>query len=421
MKEFEAVIGYESVKAELKQICDVLKNPEKYSRLGVKVPSGLLLHGNPGVGKTTMAKCLIKASGLNTFTCCLTKSNEEILSCITHTFEEAKKAIPSIVFLDDLDKFEKAGDYHSKAYVTVQSCIDNVKDLGVFVLATANDIESLPFSLVRSGRFDKIIQINTPRLKDGEKIIEYYLSKKSFVSNVDVGEIAKLLNGKSCADLENVLNEAGIYAGFQGKEKIDMDDIVRASLRILFNAPARLDYLSSEVIKKIAYHEAGHAVISEVLNPESVTLISICSYESKREGITLKYRPYESRFSPEYGENEVRCLLGGKASTELTFGGVDIGSDHDIDVALKTIELFIGRWASHGFDCVPLESKRSEAVKERREMHIYSEIERYYAETKRILIRNRDFLDKLATAIIEKKTITSKDIRAIKATCNISA
>ena len=421
MKEFEKVIGYESVKAELVRLCDVLRDPEKYARLGVNLPSGLLLHGDPGVGKTTMANCFIEASGRAAFICRKLKSDGDFLNEITRTFEEAKKAAPAIVFLDDMDKYANGDSAHrnSEEYVTVQSCIDGVKGQNVFVLATANDLSTLPNSLLRAGRFDKSIEIKNPSGKEAEKIIAYYLSQKRFVADVDVSEIARILDGKSCADLETVINEAGVYAGFAGKDNIDMDDIIRACMRVIFNAPENLDGYSDEMVERIAYHEAGHAVIAEILEPESVNIVSVCTHDSHTGGITSLYQSREYFSAKCYMENRVRVLLGGKAATEVKYGEVDVGSNSDMHRAFSIVERFVDDYCSQSFDRWET-NRSSSAVRERKEMQMFSEMERYYGEARRILVQNRELLDKLAAALIEKKTVIARDIKAIREGCKIA-
>ena len=170
MKAMDSIIGYTAIKHELKQISDTLKNSEFYDKLGVTAPRGLLLYGNPGVGKTLMATAIIEESGRVAFTCRKDKPNGDFIKHIKSTFDKAAESVPSIVYLDDMDKFTNGDARHPDAeeYVTVQSCIDSVKDKNVFVLATVNNIQNLPPSLRRAGRFDRIINIEAPRGKDAE-------------------------------------------------------------------------------------------------------------------------------------------------------------------------------------------------------------------------------------------------------------
>jgi cell division protease FtsH len=175
MKHFEAIIGYEDIKIELERVLDTIINNEKYEALGVKVPAGILLHGAPGVGKTLFATTFLKNSGRPYFVCRKDRPDGEFVNEIKNVFEKAKEAAPSIVLLDDIDKFANATRRYSndEEFVTVQSCIDEIKHEGkaVFVFATANEIDKLPESLTRSGRFDKIIEMDVPMTADAAKII----------------------------------------------------------------------------------------------------------------------------------------------------------------------------------------------------------------------------------------------------------
>ncbi len=182
MSEFDKIIGYEDIKAELSRFASVLKEPERYSKLGVSMPSGILLYGEPGLGKTLMAKCFIAETGCKVFTLRKEKPNGDFVNQIKETFEKAKKETEgiAIVFLDDMDKFANEDNTHCDAeeYVVVQSCIDDCKGHGVFAFATVNDRYCLPNSLLRAGRFDKVIEVEVPKGKDAELIIRHFLSKK---------------------------------------------------------------------------------------------------------------------------------------------------------------------------------------------------------------------------------------------------
>lgn len=226
-----------------------------------------------------------------------------ISSKIKATFDKAVQNAPSIVYLDDMDKFTNGDERHPDAeeYVTVQSCIDETKDKQVFVLATVNNIRCLPRSLRRAGRFDRTIEVNAPHGEDAVKIITHYLKSKRFVDDIDPTVIAKIMDGRSCAELETVINEAGLYAGYERAKVITMEHFLKACMRTVFQAfPDDEDDLADEsddfycglsdpnhVVSQIVYHEAGHAVISEVLCPESVTLVSAYNATRKRGGFTL--------------------------------------------------------------------------------------------------------------------------------------
>lgn len=418
MNEFDKIIGYCDVKAELERICDIMINHDKYAKLGVTTPRGLLMHGVPGVGKTTMAKCLIEASKRPVFICRKDKPDGDFIKEIKKQFEEAKNNAPSILFLDDMDKFANDDEYHrnSEEFVTVQSCIDDCKGIEVFILATANDLKAIPKSLLRAGRFDKSIKINNPRLDDAADIIKYYLSQKKFVADIDYKELAKILNGGSCAELETVINEAGVYAGFQNKDKIELDDILRAAMRVIFGAPENLEETDEDELLKIAYHEAGHAVIAEVLEPNSVSIVSVLSHTGNTGGVTAYNQGENYWKSKKHMENRVMSLLGGKAATELVYGEVDTGANSDLHRAFDIVERFTDHYCSNSFDRWEQDRSLSDQLISRREMQMSVEMENFFWKAKKILVDNRGFLDKLACLLVEKKTLLNMDIQTIKAT-----
>ena len=188
MRELDRVIGYEGIKQELYRIIDIIRDPAKYKSLGVSAPKGILLSGEPGIGKTLMAKSFIKEAGLKTFTIRKDRPDGAFVDFIRETFKEAEKASPSIVLLDDLDKFANEDVYHRDAeeYVAVQACIDDVKESEVLVLGTCNDYRKLPESLVRSGRFDKTFFMDFPGIEDAKKIISFYLKDKKVTKDIEV-------------------------------------------------------------------------------------------------------------------------------------------------------------------------------------------------------------------------------------------
>ena len=426
MKEFDIIIGYEPVKKELKRICDILVNPEKYKKFGVKASQGLLLYGEPGVGKSLMAECFVKATKRKCFICRKTKANGYFVNEITKTFENAKVNAPSIILLDDMDKFSNEDFSRSDTaeYVAIQSGIDSIKGKDVFVVATANDIYKLPNSLKRTGRFSKRLEIRPPEGKDAENIIKFYLSQKENVGEIDTKEISRLLNSRTCADLETIVNEAGIYAASEGKEKIDHNDMIRACLRILYNAPEAEDEVlfssSQEKNRMIAYHEAGHVVVAEVLEPESVTMSSIANYDGDVNGITAYYDIKDYYNSMRYMKNRVKVVLGGRAATEQEYGEIDVGATSDLQRAFKIASKFVGDYCFFGFDSnISWSRDASDMQRERHTQKLAFELEKNYMEVKEILVKNRDFLEKIASKLLEKTTIMMRDIQEIKKTCKI--
>lgn len=416
---FDRIIGYDSIKVELIRICDVVKNGNKYKKLGVSLPNGLLLHGEPGVGKTLFANSFITHTERKSYTCRKNLPDGEFIKFIKDTFEEAKKNEPSIILLDDFDKFANEDKDHKNAeeYVTIQSCIDEIKEHDVFVIATANDLTLVPDSLLRAGRFDTTIEVKNPKGEDAEQIIRHYLSLKNTVADMDYKQLARILNGRSCAELETIINQAGIYAGFENKDKIDFNDIVRASIRIVYEAPETIKNGSSEDNEMVSYHEAGHAVISELLEPDSVTMISIGNRESAIGGFTAYYRDNEYWHSIDLMKNRIMCLLGGRCAIELKYGRIDAGCISDIERAVSVIERIITQYSALGFD--KCNARRydfdlSSIHKYYQERTINDELERYYQQVRELLVTNRKFLDVLAAEINDKKLLTANEIKKIK-------
>lgn len=415
MSEFDKIIGYKDVKVELIRLCDVIKNEEKYKALGVSPIGGLLLNGQPGVGKTLMANCFIKESGRKAFICRKNKPDGEFVNEIKSMFLKAAENAPSIIFLDDMDKFANEDDYHRNAeeYVTVQSCIDEVKGKDVFVLATANGTKNLPDSLLRAGRFDTVITVNAPEKEDAVEIVRYYLSTKKSVSDVNAEDIARLLTGKSCAELETVINTAGQYAGFENKEYIDMDDITRACLRVIYHAPESATPHNKSVLEKIAYHEAGHTVAAEMLENGSVDLVTVRKNTGQIGGLTCYRFPDDYWVSKKSMENRVIAILAGKAATEIVFGETDTGANNDLHRVFDIVSRFADDYCSYGFGY--WEDRSSSPTRlEKREDRITADMEKYYAEAKKLLLENRTFLDNLAKRLQEKDTLVYSEIREIK-------
>ena len=415
MSEFDKIIGYADIKDELIRFCDVLKNFKEYKRMGVEIPSGILLYGEPGIGKTILAKSFIKESKIKSFTIRKDKHSREFVNHIRNTFDKAKKEECAIIFLDDIDKFANEDDFHKDAeeYVVVQSCIDDCKGSNVFVLATANNIYCLPNSLMRAGRFDKVIQMTCPDGDDAKKIIKHFLSKKRVLGDIDIDDISSFLVGHSCAELEMVINEAGIYTVFDKRAKIEQRDIIKACMRLIFDAPESVEYIDSNILKKVAVHEAGHAVISEILEPGSVNLISICGYSNTSGGITSVRKPDDYNFNVVAQEHEIIRSLGGKAATEMIYGTFDPGCTDDLQMAFDLATTFVDNYCAYGFDAFE-RGNSSQYLLESKDRKVAKEMDRYYRKSKQIIAENREFFDAMVQELLKEKTLTKKQIKSIR-------
>ena len=411
---FNSIIGYIEVINELARILDQLNNPELYASLGVTEPHGLLLHGAPGVGKSTFAMDFLKATGRNTYICRKDKTNGDFVEQIVEVFNKAAETTPSIILLDDLDKFAN-GDRRRRdtdEFVAVQTCIDRVKDLQVFVVATANDIAKLPESLTRAGRFDNILELSSPKGQDAQDIIAHYLARKPFVADMDIKRIARLLDGRSCAELETLVNEAGSYAAFDGRKQVEMKDMIKAILRLIFEAPEsfRKDL---RALPYVACHEAGHALVAELLEPDSVDLVTVLNHNSHAAGITSITRDDCYFYSKSLMENRVMYLLAGKAATEVIYGEVDTGSNSDLHRAFDIVHRFVDHYCSYGFSQFVIESNSSNEVLDRRDSRIAAEMDHYYSKTKQLLIENKEKLELLTERLIKEKTLLGDQVQQV--------
>lgn len=420
MSAFDKIIGYKQVKHELAQIADTLKNEEVYKALGVSSPRGLLLHGVPGVGKSLMAQCLIEESGRQAFVCRKTEPDGKFVDTIRKTFESAEAAAPSIVYLDDMDKFANDDKFHrnSEGYVTVQSCIDELSGKEVFVLATVNEMLCLPDSLTRAGRFDRVIEIDVPEGDEAVGIINHYLKGKRVASKLDAKVIAGILEGRSCATLETVINEAGLIAGYKRKSDITMEEVVQACLDVVFRADSvAVDAGAIDVTRpgndsRVAWHEAGHVVVSEVVRPGSVALASARWRSSRCGGFVHTTRSED--IDPLVSMQEsLAGALGGRAAVDLEFGIVDAGAKNDLRQAFRLARHLHCDLCYGGFSVY--EEQRSDNV----EIATAALVEGFYRKVKETLCKNRGFLEKIAVALAEKDVLLASDIAAIKESCHI--
>ena len=411
MDAIDKIIGYDGIKRELRKFADIMQNTEKYTALGAKVPTGIMFYGEPGVGKSLMADCLIKASGRPSFVCRKNKPDGEFVNHIKETFDEAVKNAPSIVLLDDLDKFANE-DYsrnNAEEYVTVQACMDEVKNKNVLVIATVNERFLLPDSLRREGRFDEKFEVNNPQGEDAKKIIKYYLSQKKHVADLDIDEVSKLLNGFSCAELESLINKAGVTAGYEGKSQIEMQDILKAYIKTCYHAPVSHSTRTEKQIEVLAYHETGHAVVAELLQPSSVSLITIANHMGNIGGFTAYYECDDYWVDKIYLENRIMTLLAGKAVTELKFGKVDIGASSDIERANRIAKRLVSEYCEFGFENY-FKPYRDEQPPLHITKEIGHELDKYYLKCKELIASNMPLVDKVAKELMKKELLSHSDI-----------
>ena len=410
MNAFDTIIGYNHVKEELRLISDALQNRAAYERLGVTPPGGLLLYGEPGVGKSLMAAAVIEASGRKAF--CYRKGSpgEQFVAKIKKTFDVALQNAPSIIFMDDMDKFSNEDENHPDAeeYVTIQSCIDEVKGKGVFVLATANQIRRLPKSLCRAGRFDRKIEIRAPKGSDAAKIVAHYIAAKPCAKGLDPMLIARIMSGRSCAELETVINEAGLFAGYERAESITTAHFMKACMHTVFRISVgpnetALDPAADGILAEVAYHEAGHAVVSEVLLPESITVVTVHCKDGERMGFTGYYTNLQE--DALYAKkSRIAGALGGMAAQEQKFGRIGLGAETDIEKAFDLERHLVVNACTLGLRLHENDYSGTTQLLAEQEQAVIGEVERYYRKAKEILAANREFLEKLAAALMQKSS-----------------
>ncbi len=414
MSAFDKIIGYENVKKELRQVVDMTKNPDKYKAFGAKMPKGIVIHGVPGVGKTMLATALIEEAGVNSKIIRHEMARDSFCDHIKKSFEElAARNESAIVLLDDLDKFSM-DKKNGEEFAVVQACIDSVKDKNIFVVATVNDISILPNSLIRPGRFDRNIEIGYPVGEEATKIIMHYMEGVKVAPDINYEDIAKMLTRHSCATLASVINAAAIEAAFAEKESIEMEDFVKATLTEVYGLQNHCGEMSPEKQEEIAYHEAGHAVLTEVLMPECIGMVSLSSYpHSGLGGFVLRCN------EPEHMAYEVLMLLGGKAACEMKYGRLGNGTARDLEKALHEILQSISRGAALGLSNLELHSQNPETYLYGRQQVVAAEMERYLFKSKEIIANNREFLDKVAKELLEKHTLLFSDMKRIRESCTI--
>ena len=416
MEYFKNIIGYEHIKKELNRIIDCINNKEKYEKLGVKIPKNLLIYGNPGVGKTTFSKAFLEALNRNKYIIRKDKPDGEFVNHINKTINEAINHQPAVILLDDIDKFSNNDDDHknSDEFVVVQSFIDDCKDKDIYFIATANSLRAMPRSLLREGRFDTKIEIENPTEQDSALIIEYYLRNKRVSNDINYLEIARILSCRTCATLETIINEAGLYAGFNNKDIIEKEDILEGCLRVLYDSPKNDSQRSKLQLEIASYHEAGHALVSEILEPNSVNLVTVENYFGNTGGITSSTKNEDYWYDIRFMENRIMVLLAGKAAIEVAFNKVDVGVSSDVDRACEVLLRMHEDYYVENFNHVVI--NRTYAANEETSgsgKWMILRLQDYYKKSKEIVFDNKDKLEIIAKELIEKHILLQSDMERI--------
>ena len=440
---FDDVAGVDEEKEELEEIVEFLKNPKKYTDMGARIPKGVLLVGQPGTGKTLLAKAVAGEAGVPFFIISGSDFVEMFVgvgaSRVRDLFEQAKKNSPCIIFIDEIDAVGRQrgaglGGGHDEREQTLNQLLVEMDGFaaneGVIVLAATNRPDVLDKALLRAGRFDRQIVVGMPDVKAREQILEVHSRKKRLADDVDLKVIAKNTSGFAGADLENVLNEAALLAARRNINEIGMKEIEDAMVKVTMGPEKKTKVRSEKENRLVAYHEAGHAVVSHYLTTQDpVHQISIVP-RGMAGGYTM-YRPTEDKsfMSKTEMEENIVSLLGGRVAEALILNDVSTGASNDIERATKiarsmvtqygmsdrigTItlgqgqeEVFLGRDLAHAKEY----SEETAAVIDEETKRI---VDTGYNRAKQILSDNIDKLHKVAGILLEKEKIEADEFEAI--------
>jgi cell division protease FtsH len=355
---FNDVAGIEEVKEELQDIVEFLKNPQKFTKLGARIPKGILLVGPPGTGKTLLAKAIAGEAGVSFFSISGSDFVEMFVGVgaarVRDLFSQAKAHAPCIIFIDEIDAVGRQrgaglGGGHDEREQTLNQLLVEMDGFdtgeGIVVLAATNRPDILDPALLRPGRFDRQVYVPPPDVNGREAILRLYAKKFKVDESIDFKAIAKGTPGFTGADLENMLNEAALIAAKKGKEKIEIEDLEEAKDKILIGKERKGIVLNEEERKIIAYHEAGHALVAYYLpDPDPVHKISIIP-RGQALGVTQQL-PLDDRhiYTEDYLLKKITVLLGGRVSEELVFNKVSSGAQDDLKKATQIARKMVCNW-----------------------------------------------------------------------------
>ncbi len=440
---FNDVAGVDEEKQELQEIVEFLKNPKKFTDMGARIPKGVLLVGHPGTGKTLLAKAVAGEAGVPFFIISGSDFVEMFVgvgaSRVRDLFEQAKKNAPCIIFIDEIDAVGRQrgaglGGGHDEREQTLNQLLVEMDGFalneGVIVMAATNRPDVLDKALLRPGRFDRQIVVSQPDVKAREQILEVHARKKRLADDVDLRIIAKNTSGFSGADLENVLNEAALLAARNNQIEINMKNIEDAMIKVTMGPEKKSRVRSEKENKLVAYHEAGHAVVSRFLpTQDAVHQISIVP-RGMAGGYTM-YRPNEDKsfMSKSEMQENIISLLGGRVAEALILDDISTGASNDIERATKIAramvtqygmsdkigpmtlgvgqeEVFLGRDLAQSKEY----SEETAAVIDE---EVKSIIQTAYRNAEEILKMNIDKLHAVAGVLLEKEKIDGDEFEAI--------
>ena len=438
---FTDVAGIDEAKEELSEIVDFLKKPEKYQKLGARIPRGVLLSGQPGTGKTLLAKAVAGEAAVPFFSISASEFIEAIVgigaSRVRDLFQQAKDAAPAIIFIDELDAIGRSrsggGGFssggHDEREQTLNQILTEMDGFetgdGVVVLAATNRPEILDKALLRAGRFDRRVAVQAPDKVGREMILKVHTRSVPLDDDVDLTGLASATPGMVGADLANVVNEAALIAAKREHPSVRQADLTDALEKIVLGT-ARSVVQSEEDRRRIAYHEGGHAIVGMLTQgADPVRKVSIIP-RGQALGVTMS-APDADVFNYEesYLRGKIKVALGGRVAEEITFGTITTGAESDIQQATQIARGMVARWGmsdeigfvavqSSGGDgpLLPGVSETSEATQRLVDAEVRRIIEEAHSDVRNLLERERDKLDALAEALLRDETLDEVDAYA---------
>lgn len=440
---FNDVAGVEEAKDELEEIVSFLRDPKKYSRLGGKIPKGVLLVGPPGTGKTLLARAIAGEAGVPFFSISGSDFVEMFVgvgaSRVRDLFVQGKKNAPCIIFIDEIDAVGRhrgagLGGGHDEREQTLNQLLVEMDGFesneGVILIAATNRPDVLDPALLRPGRFDRQVVVPPPDVRGREKILGVHARKIPMATDVNLAVVAKGTPGFSGADLANLVNEAALLAARKDEDKVTMEDLEAAKDKVMMGAERRSMVITEDEKKVTAYHEAGHALVGMFLpGADPVHKVSIIP-RGRAMGVTM-YLPQEEKYNQtKDGLNTRICtLFGGRVAEELVFPSISTGASNDLErathIARKMVcewgmseklgpltfgekegEVFLGRDMGHM-------KNYSEATAREIDSEIREIVQRCYDRTRTILQDNREALERIALALLERENIDGSELRQL--------
>ena len=444
---FSDVAGEEEEKQELVEVVEFLKNPKKFTKLGAKIPSGVLLEGPPGTGKTLLAKAVAGESGVPFFSISGSDFVEMFVgvgaSRVRDLFDQAKKAAPAIIFIDEIDAVGRRrgngmGGGHDEREQTLNQLLVEMDgfqgDEGVIVMAATNRSDVLDPALLRPGRFDRKILVGRPDVKGREAILRVHAKNKPLSPDVDLKEIAKQTPGFVGADLANLLNEAALLAARRNKTEIDAADLDEAEDRVIAG-PAKHDRVqSAQERKTVAYHEAGHTIVGLVLNDARVVHKVTIVPRGRAGGYAIMLpREDQMLMSKKNAEEQIAGLMGGRAAEELIFKSQSSGASNDFEQATQIARAMVTQYGmsdkigpvelqssgqvftGQGYDQSPYSEKTAALVDE----EVRRILNEGHEQALHILETHREQHKVIAEALLKYETLDEKEILSLYKTGKI--